>query len=83
MRSRTICSSLPQRSALLALIAAGLAPLVVACGDDELTEPPMSPAGETGRPTDGNPLAVGGWEPETEEADTPTAAPSSTRPTTG
>jgi len=34
----------------------------------------MSPAGETGRAADGNPLAVGGWEPETEEADTPTAA---------
>ena len=34
----------------------------------------MSPAGETGRAADGNPLADGGWEPETEEADTPTAA---------
>lgn len=45
MRSKTLCPSLPRRSALLALIAAGLAPLVVACGDDELTEPPMSPAG--------------------------------------
>ena len=34
----------------------------------------MSPAGETDWAADGHPLAVGGWEPETEEADTPTAA---------
>ncbi len=34
----------------------------------------MSPAAsETGLAADGNPLADGGWEPETEEADTPTA----------
>ena len=62
-----------RRSALLALIPAGLAPLVVACVDDDLTEAPMPPAAETGLAADGHPLADGGWEPKTEEADTTTA----------
>ena len=52
-------TSLPRRSALLALISAGLAPLVVACVDDDLTEAPVSPAVETGLAADGNPLADG------------------------
>ena len=71
---QNICSSLPRRSALLALIAAGLVPLVVACGDDDLTEAPTSPAVETGRAAGGHPLAAMAGEPATEEADTPTAA---------
>ena len=70
----SIPSSLPRRSALLALISAGLAPLVVACVDDDPTEAPTSLAAETGLAADGDPLADGGWEPATEEADTPTAA---------
>ena len=45
------------RSALLALVSAGLAPLVVACVDDDLTEAPVSPAVEPGLAADGDPLA--------------------------
>ena len=44
------------RSALLALISAGLAPLVVACVDDDLTETPVSPVVETGLAADGDTL---------------------------
>ena len=49
----------PPRSALLALVSAGLAPLVVACVDDDLTEAPVSPAVETGLVADRDPLAYG------------------------
>jgi len=55
------------------LLALALVAGLVACGDDDLTEAPMPPAAEPGLAADGNPLADGGWEPETEEADTPTA----------
>ena len=65
MRSETdvpsfLPSFLPRRKALLALTSAGLAPLAVACVDDDLTEAPMSPAADTGLAAYGDPLADGG-----------------------
>ena len=60
------CSFFLRRSALLALISAGLAPLVVACVDDDLTEAPMSPTADTGLEASGDPLADGGAQGEAE-----------------